>query len=139
MDLAQFDTSAIAEDGIDLQLKHPVTGLPLTQGDASETPITIRIAGADSARFRKVERANRDRRLKAGFRRTPTAAELDAEGLDLLASCTLGWAGIVLDGQPLEFTQANVKILYKRLLWVRKQVDAAMGDRSLFFQPSPTS
>lgn len=139
MDLAQFDTSAIAEDGIDLQLKHPVTGIPLTQDDEAETPITIRIAGADSARFRKAERANRDRRLKAGFRRTPTAAELDAEGLELLASCTLGWSGLVLDGAPLEFTAANVRMLYKRLLWVREQVDVAMGDRSLFFQPPLTS
>lgn len=139
MDLGQLDTCAAAEDGVDLQLKHPGTLAPLTQDDTAETPITIRLAGQDSARFRKAERANRDKRLRGGFRRTPTAAELDAEGLELLTNCTLGWSGIVLDGAPLEFTTANVRMLYKRLAWVREQVDAFVGERAYFLPSLPTS
>lgn len=139
MDLGQLDTSAVAEDGVDLQLKHPGTLTPLTQDDQAETPISIRLAGADSARFRKAERANRDKRLRGGLRRPPTAAELDADGLELLVQCTLGWSGIIVDGQQLEFTPANVRILYKRFQWIREQVDLFMGDRQNFLAPLPTS
>ena len=99
--------SAFVQQTIDMQLRHPVSGAPLWQDDDGEKPITIKLAGADSTRFRKAERVNRDRRLKGMRMRPPTAEELDAEGMELLTKCTLGWSGIVLDGQRARIYDAQ--------------------------------
>ena len=102
-----------AETGIDMPVRHPVTNAPVLQDDG-ETPVVIHLAGMDSARFRKTQRANADRRFKGMQYRAPTAEELDTEGLDFLVNCTLGWSGIILDGTTLESTTANVRTLYTR-------------------------
>jgi hypothetical protein len=136
LDLGQLDTGAASEGGVDMPVRHPVTNAPLLDG---ETPVTIRVLGMDSKAFRKATRANQDRRLKGMRYRTPTADEIDAEGLDLLVKCTAAWSGIELDGAPLECTPANVRTLYTRFVWLREQVDTAIGDRGNFLQPSATS
>jgi hypothetical protein len=78
-----------AETGIDMPVRHPVTNAPVLQDDG-ETPVVIHLAGTESARFRKTQRANADRRFKRMQYRAPTAEELDTEGLDILVNCTLG-------------------------------------------------
>jgi hypothetical protein len=138
LDLSQLDTGAVAEGGADMPLRHPVTNAPLLQDD-EETPIIIKVLGMDSKAFRKATRANQDRRLRGTRYRPPTAEEIDAEGLEILVKCTIGWAGIILDGAALDCTPANVRTLYTRLPWAREQVDNYIGDRANFMQPSATS
>jgi hypothetical protein len=125
----------LAESGVDMPVRHPATNALVLQ-DNGKTPVVIHLAGMDSVRFRKTQRANADRRFKGMQNRAPTAEELDTEGLDILVNCTLGWSGIILDGTPLECTPANVRMLYTRLPWVRKQVDTFMGNRANFLPNS---
>jgi hypothetical protein len=139
MDLGKFDTVATSDEGTEMILRHPVTSAPLYQDDLTEKAVTITLAGADSSRFRAAERANRNKRLKGLRMRTPSAEEIDEDGLELLSRCTLAWDGVELDGQVLACTQANARMLYKRLPWVREQVDNFMGDRANFLAPLPKS
>ena len=131
MDLSKFDSVPAAEDGIDMVILNPVTNVPLLDDDG-ETPISIRLSGMDSKRFRQASRTNVNNRLKGNRYKMPDAETMESEGLELLVKCTLSWKGIVLDGQTLDCTPANVRKVYTRLPWVREQVDTFMGDRQNF-------
>jgi hypothetical protein len=136
MDLNQFDTVGASDEGAVMELRHPVTGIALVQDDG--TAVSIRLAGMDSGRFRKQQRANTDRRLR-GSRRGVTGTEMDAEGLELLVAVTLGWTGIEIDGERPEANAVNVRKVYTKFPWIREQVDNFVGDRANFLKNSPES
>lgn len=137
MDLNTLDTKTVSDEGVAYTLRHPVTGEELVQDDGS--PIQITLAGIDSDRFRKQSRANTERRLRTGTRRQITQEEMDVDGLDLLAACTMDWSGIVVDGQEPPCDMDHAKDLYKRFPWIREQVDTFIGARANFIRSSQTS
>lgn len=140
LDLASLDTSKAAEEGSTLEILHPTTGRVLSNGDGRA--VTLTLAGMDSQRARKAERAAINRRLKESTRRRGsgvTADDLDADSLDLLSACTLDWSGFELDGQPMECNLENARALYRRFPWLREQAQAYVDDRGNFLKGSPTS
>ncbi|MBY0431697.1 MAG: hypothetical protein K2Q10_10905 [Rhodospirillales bacterium] len=126
-DLATLDCSRTAERGAVMTLAHPVNRQPLADGEGK--PITITLAGQDSDVYRRAQRAITDKRLALRGRARLSAEDLEAEAVETLARCTLGWSGIVLDGKPLECGPASARALYQRLPWVREQADEFIGDR----------
>jgi len=128
IDLATLDTSATADKGAVMTLLHPVSRQPLRDGEGRE--VTLILAGQDSEAFRKAQRAATNKRLSAKGRTKLTAEELEAEAIELLARCTLGWTGIAFDGRPLDHSAANAVRLYERLPWVREQADEFIADRA---------
>lgn len=139
LDLSTLDTLKAAEDGMTLEVRHPTTGAVLSNGDGRA--VALILAGADSERSKRAERAATNRRLKMAGRRsaTITAEELEADALEVLAACTLGWSGFAVNGQELECTPANAKQLYGQYPWLREQADAFRSDRANFLKSSPTS
>lgn len=134
MDLSTLDVAAAAEEGAELHLRHPTTNELLFDGD-DKVPVTITLAGADSERFRSAQRAQINRRLRKRGREDATIEAAEADAIELLAASTLGWSGIALDGEDLACTPANAKKLYRRMSWVREQVDVFMADRGNFLKP----
>ncbi len=131
LDLAELDTTKAANAGFDVSLYHPATNADLG--------ITIRVLGKDSDEFRRISNAQNKRRLdrmqRGGFRVSmPSPEEMEQNAIELLASCTVGWTGVVLEKKPLPFSKENAKMLYTRVPWIREQVDAAIGDRANFTQ-----
>lgn len=126
MDLKRLDTVSASNEGAELAIYAP---------DGEKTDIVIRLAGVDSDVYRKASRKQRDKRLqnlqKRGKQKL-TSAELDEEGIALLAACTLGWENLEENGQPLECTRENAERLYHDYPDVRQQVDAFIGDRANF-------
>jgi hypothetical protein len=131
MDLASLDTRRIAEEGVEIELRHPVTDEPLE--------IHIRVAGVDSTRFRdaliEVQRARRAR-LVTEKRGERTPAEIEEDQVYLLATCTLGWRGVVIDGAEPVCNEAEARRLYMRFPWVRTQLDDFIQDRRNFLPRS---
>lgn len=126
IDLSTLDVARAAEKGAVLQLTHPVSG--------DELGISIRLAGADSDLYQKAQRAGVNKRISKR-RRTPlTPEELVEESYTLLAKISLGWTGVVLDGEALPFSFDNARMLYKRFPWIREQVDQFTADRGNFLQ-----
>lgn len=134
-----------------LELVHPVSGVVLRKPDGK--PITITIAGRDSEVYRKFIRAREARTIEEA-RRTqrgrkgdePSGEQIvdqaDAEAVDLLATCSLSWDGVEVDGKVLECNPANAAKLYTdvRTRWAREQVHRGIHDRERFFPSSkPTS
>jgi len=131
MDLNDFNLTEASEQGADMQLEHPVTGEPL---EHDGKPMVIHLAGVDSVAYRKKQRALQNKRLQLMARsRKPDFDDIDSDGVELLAACTLGWSGLVMGGKELKFTRAEAVDLYEKQVWIREQVDAFVGDRANFF------
>ena len=137
MDLSTLNTSAAANGGIDLQLKHPVSGDLL--------PAWITICGSDSNIYEEKQLEIQRRRLElmASGRSTdgdaPARAAQDAT--ELLAALTRGWRGLDRgEGKPLPYSDKAALDLYanRGYRWIREQVDQAIHTRALFL-PGGTS
>jgi len=43
-----------------------------------------------------------------------TPEELEQNTIEILAACTVGWSGVVVDGKEIPFNKDNAKMLYTR-------------------------
>lgn len=128
-DLANFE--ADSEVGESMTLYNPSTDSPVLDAEGKEVAITL--LGPDSKVFKSCQRAAQNRRLKKRKVKI-TAEELDSESLEQIVSCTVGWSGIVVDGQALECNRENARALYTRFGWIREQADEFIGDRANFIK-----
>jgi hypothetical protein len=130
LDLNDIREAATAE----VELVHPRTREPLGA--------TITIAGPEHpARKRMVH--DRQRRLRAKFAKTQKfsfadPADEEADEVEFLAGCTLGWRGIVKAGVEIAFSAQEAARLYAdpELAWLRAQVRAGLDDLELFIRTS---
>lgn len=131
-DLAAFDTVKGSNDGFDVQIYNP--------GNNEDTDIFISVLGKDSDQFQKISRGQNKKRMakmqKGGFRNvaTPPIEEIESDGIELLAACTTGWKGVVIDKKKIEFSKDNAVMVYNRYPWLKEQVDIAIGDRANFIK-----
>jgi hypothetical protein len=132
MDLATLDTVKGAGEGAVMEVLHPGDGTVLK--DDNGQPITITLMGADSEKAKKRQRMEINKRLKNGRNSKITAEEMEENGVNLLALCTLSWSGIKLDGRLLECSTENAAMVYQRSPWLKEQVDTFVGDRSNFLK-----
>jgi hypothetical protein len=140
IDLATLDTRTAADQGQVMEIIHPQTGEVMRQDNGE--PVTITLAGRDSDRVKRLERANRDRMIKAGSRRGTsgiTADDLDRQTVERLVAATIAWSGIMLDGELIECNSANARRLYERVDFVREDADAFITDRANFLKASSAS
>lgn len=135
MDLSNFDTSALANEGAVLELRAP-DGNPIFQDDG-ETPVTITLLGEDSDRITKHNNVVANQYLRSGLGGPAITAESSRDNeLTKFAKATLDWSGIKVDGKVLDCDETNAKSLYRRFPWIRDQVRTFMGDRSRFMKAS---
>lgn len=128
-DLANFDLTVLANEGAEIELKHPVNG----EGIGS----FISIIGTDSDTYQSAIAALRNKRIEAAKNAKTvnmTAEDIDEQNIDLLAACTTGFRDLILDGETVVFSVANAKKIYTRFKWIRDQIDNEIGDRSNFLK-----
>jgi hypothetical protein len=123
-DLASFDLAKDAEAGAECVLRNPVTG--------EETDAAITVLGTDAPAYRKAMRAYRDAVLKR--RAAAMDGVVSQEAAEFMASVTLGWRGVMLDGKDLPFNRDNAVKLYihPRCGWVIEQLEAFQTNRGNF-------
>jgi hypothetical protein len=130
MDLAKLDLTKASNEGAWYTLKHPATGEELSG--------KIKIVGKDSTKFTQMSEEFRRKTLE-DMKSTKTMSqkmESAQEQSDaILVACTLDWEGMMLDGEDLPFTEANVRMIYSRFHWIKEQIDIAIADRSNFLIP----
>lgn len=132
VDLAALDTVKGANEGFDVDIYNPATN--------EDLGIKIRVLGKDSDEFQKVSRAQSKKRMakisKGGFRNQSSipVEEIEQDGIELLAACTRGWSGVVIEGKEIPYNQPAAVDLYTRFPWIREQVDTAIGDRANFIK-----
>ena len=146
-DIGDFDTAAGSDKGAEIQLLHPTNQKPLG--------IFITVLGKDSQIFRDHVKHDVDQQLRKealakrrGKNVEPlTAQDAEDKAVELLVLCTISWRsetydakGKVIDNQPvivskgesLSFNVANAKRIYSENLWIRRQIDDAIGDLENF-------
>lgn len=128
--VAVFDFGAVvkkSDDGAILHLKDP-RGQPI--------PPWIKLAGTNSKAYREASDVIGDRRLKRVNSKTGTAAksmeEFHQDQAYLYASVTLGWEGIVVNGQVLECNKENAQKFYAMVPFVLNQVSEFVEDQANF-------
>jgi hypothetical protein len=130
LDLNTIDTVRAANEGVEVELYHPGTNANLG--------IKIRILGKDSEQFRRIFAEQNRKRIKrmskGGTFKVDvlTPEEMESDLIMLLAACTTGWSGVIVDGKELDCNRENAAALYTRFPWIKEQVDNSVGDRSLF-------
>jgi hypothetical protein len=136
IDLADYDTRR-AEDGEDMPVKYPGSDTVMRQDD--DTPVALTLAGTDSQRYRATRRMLVKRRQEASARNKDTVPleVLETESLETVAGCLIGWKGIVLDGETVEFSAHNARRVLTRLPWLVEQAEAFLHDRRNFMNGLP--
>jgi len=132
VDLAAIDTVKGSNEGFNVRIYHP--------GTNEDLDISIIVLGKDSDTFQKISRAQNKKRVakmqKGGFRNTTPVPieEIEQDGIDLLAACTTGWTGVIIEGKEIPFSTDNAVMVYERFPWIKEQVDTAIGDRANFIK-----
>jgi hypothetical protein len=139
LDISDFDTVAASNAGAELQLVNPI--------DKSPLDIFINILGPDSETYREFMRdsSNANFRKQALAQRKGidadirTSEEIEAKSIELLTACTTGWRTadkpvIIMNKEELVFNANNVLKVYIKMLWIRRQVDAFLGDLTNFMK-----
>lgn len=125
----------MTDDGFDFESFEDVsTGtLHVKTPTGAPTGVQITLAGPEPP-DRKRRIFARQRRLRAAIAKTgklPVADPEDdeADDLDELVACTLGWAGAAV---PYSVEAARKLYADPKRRWLRDQVKAALDDRELF-------
>ena len=134
IDLTSLNTTKACNDGADVEIRHPVTNVPLG--------MTIRVLGRDSDTFKEYTRDLLNTRLRREAMATKrgkdadlrTVEVIEKENVDLLVVCTLGWKNVSYNGQELAFDETNVRKVYKEFPWIYDQVNEAIGTLELFLK-----
>jgi len=132
-----MDISAIgkAQDTIDVELYHPVTGEPILNEDKSVMTVTVH--GPYSKVYKKANHDLLNRRLaranRSGGKITATAEELESQGFDILVKIVAGW-NITLDGEKPKATESKIREVFTDYPWLREQVDAGVSDTKAFLK-----
>lgn len=135
--LFELNTQEKAEKGIEIEILHPKTNVPLG--------IFITVLGTDSETYRQISRKNQNRRLESvrrGRPSTQSAEEIELEAINTMAACTVSWrTGDVpkLELEPKKMFECNfenAKKLYSDpgFTWLRDQVNQEGGDRANFLE-----
>lgn len=134
--MLDLSTLAPVEDGVPMEVRHPETDAVLR--DEAGQAVTIHLLGHDSAIYREAEQAMLDQRLRKRRSQT-TAAQIEAETLELLVACTVSWTGIVWQGAPLPCSPEHARKVYAALPWLRRQVASFVSETGNFIRRSATS
>lgn len=125
-DLMTFKKQQI--DNAEVVIMHPQTGVA--------TDMRIMVAGPNSTQYKEADRRVKNRNLQAlqkmKGQKILSIEAVEAGQLELLVSVTLGWANVVYAGEPLEFTQDNVKMLYTQFPFIVEQIDEFLGEQRNF-------
>lgn len=152
LDLASLDSTTASDAGAKIPILHPISKEPIG--------IFVTILGKHSTTFRELVRERINKRIqqeslaaKRGKILDPrTAEQVEQEALEMLVACTIGWEteiyegegkerkiketkpSILFDGQDLPFNPQNGLLVYSRMIWLREQVDNAIGDLENFIK-----
>ena len=128
-----MDFSTLVAETRTIDINHPVTLEPIG--------LKIDLLPTTSKQVRDVQRKHANENIKNRFK-TTTAEKLEANALDILVAATAGWTwgeGADWKGGKPELTPENVREVYKKAPWIRKQVDEALGDDAEFFRDANAS
>ena len=129
MDLKDFTPKS---DEVEVVVKHPVNGEPLTNKDGSDMVIVLHAPHSKVYKEAMYEQTNK--RLKAAQGSGSidlTAQDLEQASLELLSKVTKSW-NITYDDKQPALTVAKAKAIYDELFWLKPQLEEALNSFEVF-------
>ncbi len=130
MDLKDF---APKSDEVEVVVKHPVNGEPLTNKDGSDMVIVLHAPHSKAYKEAMYEQTNK--RLKTAQASNGNinldAKDLDKASLELLSKATKSW-NITYDDKQPKLTVAKAKDIYDELFWLKPQIEEALNNTEVF-------
>jgi hypothetical protein len=129
MDLKDF---APKSDEVEVIVKHPVNGEPLTNKDGSDMVIVLHAPHSKVYKEAMYEQTNK--RLKSAQSSgdmSLTAQDLEEDVLGLMSKATKSW-NITYDNKQPKLTVAKAKAIYEELFWLRPQIEEALNSSQAF-------
>jgi hypothetical protein len=141
--LPGMDTRTLSESGIEMAVKS-LQGVDLK--DANGKPVTLKLLGPDSDKYRSMTRAQVRKRFQraavssaqaAQPAQTDTFLDDEADALEILVACTVGWSGVnTTKGEAIPCNAETVRALYQNFPAIRDQADVFMATRANFTKAS---
>lgn len=131
LNLAKYDTRTLSEEGVEIELKDPVSDEFLD--------VYITILGPDSKTARRLMKRLEEKQREASRHRRKADEDEDDQA-DLFADLIVGWRGLVFnpekpdDTTPLPFNRPNAIRVIRALPWIAGQISDAFRDRKLFMR-----
>ena len=129
MDLKDF---APKSDEVEVVVKHPENGEPLTNKDGSNMVVVLHAPHSKAYKEAMYEQTNK--RLKVAQSSGDmnlTAQDLEEASLELLSKATKSWKITYDDKQP-KLTVAKAKAIYEELFWLKTQLEGALSNSQAF-------
>jgi hypothetical protein len=141
IDLASLDAATPCDAGAEIELLHPVSGVPVG--------VYITVLGKyskvflDHTRRASNEYLRKSQMLKKRGKdeEAVTVEKFEEKSVEMLVACTVGWRTgdkkvIIFEGKDLEFSTANAALIYgsPKLTWIRTQVDEGIADLGNFMK-----
>jgi len=143
INLDTLKADAALEDVGKLVHINDVDGKPAFYGPAdARKPVTIRIAGALSTKYRRAEQAFNAAGSTGRARKNALARLLDWRAIDVTAGCILAWDGFFYDPEetrPLPMTSENASAVLEAAPYILAQLIEEQGDHAGFFAPASQS
>lgn len=112
-----------------IEILHPGTG--------EKIGIKVSLVSLKDERISNVRRKIQNKNLERETRReTITTEELENNSFHLVFNCMTSWdwyGDITFENTKPEFTEANVKKVFKELNWFQEQIEKALDDSKAFF------
>jgi len=124
MELGSLKTTEIHEVGSECNIKDPATG--------EATDFFITIMGADSKEWRKHKKAQQAAMIKARQEDKIESLDYDKMDVDALVDCTIGWRGLVDNGEEVKCSKKSAKELYENAPRVVVQLLSYVGNNANF-------
>ena len=129
MDLKDF---APKSDEVEVVVKHPVNGEPLTNKDGSNMVIVLHAPHSKAYKEAMYEQTNK--RLKAAQSSGDmnlTAQDIEDASLELMSKATKSW-NITYDDKQPKLTVAKAKAIYEELFWLKPQIEEELNSSQAF-------
>lgn len=130
-DLDVIDTKTRSEAGAIMPVK-ALDGAPLLNSEGK--PVEIIVKGPDSADYTRLLRTQIKKRMaRSGVPTEEQSTEDEADLIELLVACTLGWNNLLDKAkQPVTYSAEACRQLYRGFPVIRDQVDSFIANRANF-------
>lgn len=127
-DLSTLETGRKKQDeGVEVPIKLP---------DGSNSGMVITVASYESERVKRIAREIGNKALieqKRNPRKGDSVEAIEERTFAIAIASIVDWSGLEMDGKPLECTRDNIRMVLEKFPFIAEQIDAAAGDRALFF------
>lgn len=137
-----LDFQTLADDGVWLHLKHPVTNALLFAEPGK--PMRVKVIGGDGDKFERVRSQWHARRFEMITTKAADGATVDPDqdraiDLDFLTSCIVTWENLYnQDGSEFPYTPEHARDLLRRRKWIFEQINRFVVQR-VNFQKRPAA